>query len=177
MNRIRKRRIVPLIIILILICVVPTILLVGAHIVRPQETAELNKEVEQQEEKIEAATTTVQAGDTYTVPKTGLYKIELHGGKSNGFVGVSGLNGSKITGYVNLTAGSLVSTTGIAGGEGFHLGSSNNPFYPFGNKDYGMAGNSLNVKLNRIRLGLCFWCAWGILFFGRAGKLLLLYNV
>lgn len=103
-----------------LICVIPTIMLVvGATIGRPQETAELNKNVEQQEEQILAETITVNAGDTYTVPKTGRYKIELHGGKSNGFVGVSGLNGSKITGYVNLTAGSDVSSVSISGGAGW----------------------------------------------------------
>lgn len=151
MNKIRKGRFVPLIIILILICVVPTILLVGVHIVRPQETAELNKNVEQQEEKIEAATTTVQAGQTYTVPKTGLYKIELHGGKSNGFVGVSGLNGSKITGYISMEKGTILSATSVTGGGSQ---SGNTPFLNWGNScfdinDQGSAGNGISVSKDR----------------------------
>lgn len=47
--------IVPIIVALMLICVI-TIIFVGAHSVRPTETAELNKDVEQQEEHISAAT-------------------------------------------------------------------------------------------------------------------------
>ncbi|MCI8833360.1 MAG: hypothetical protein HFJ19_04080 [Clostridia bacterium] len=146
MNKIRRGKFVPLIVMLMLICVIPTIMLVvGATIGRPQETAELNKEVEQQEEQISAATTTVNAGDTYTVPKTGLYKIELHGGKSNGFIGVSGLNGSKITGVVSLSVGDRLTAVSLAGGNGFSTLGEN----VFGSGDYGRAGSSLDVDLNR----------------------------
>lgn len=141
MNRIRKGRIVALIIILILICVVPTILLVWMHIVHPQETAELNKEVEQQEEKIEAATTTVQAGDTYTVPKTGLYKIELHGGNGGSTTRFTGAKGSKVTGYVNLTEGEKLLTENHIGGEGL---SSN---YFVGDQYNGRGGDGLSLHL------------------------------
>ena len=52
----KARLIVPLIVVLMLICVITIIYLVGAHSVRPSETAELNKDVEQKEEKISAAT-------------------------------------------------------------------------------------------------------------------------
>lgn len=120
MDKIRKGRFVPLIVILILICIIPTIILVGANSVRPSETAELNKDIEQQEEQISAETTTVQAGDTYTVPKTGLYKIELHGGKAADFVtslgSAPGWKGAKVTGYVKLSKDeSLVTIPLIAG--------------------------------------------------------------
>ena len=52
----KARLIVPLIVVLMLICVITIIYLVGAHSVRPTETAELNKDVEQKEEHISAAT-------------------------------------------------------------------------------------------------------------------------
>ena len=100
----------PLIVVLMLICVAAIIYLVGAHSVRPSETAELNKDVQQDEEQISAATTTVQAGQTYIIPKDGLYKIELHGGKSTGLYSSPGINGSKLTGYLKLRNGDSLVT-------------------------------------------------------------------
>lgn len=108
--------IVPIIVMLMLICIT-AMYIVGATIGRPTETAELNKDVEQ-EEHISAAATTVNAGQSYIIPKSGLYKIELHGGKSTGFGNtISGLNGSKITGYVRLQEGTVIGTKSISGGK------------------------------------------------------------
>ena len=110
----------PLIVVLILICVMPTIIIVRNGITRPQETAEINKEVEQ-EEQISAETTTVEAGETYTVPKDGLYKIELHGGKSQDLVmsdgTISGWQGDKVTGYVNLKKDDSLNVLPVTGGK------------------------------------------------------------
>ena len=67
---------------LIVVCVLISIIaVIRAPFGRPSETAELNRDVEANKEEILAETTTVQAGETYTVPKDGIYKIELHGGK------------------------------------------------------------------------------------------------
>ena len=62
----RSRLVVPLIVISMLICIIATIIL-GSGIGRTQENTEIGKDVE--------------AGETYTVPEDGVYKIELHGGK------------------------------------------------------------------------------------------------
>ncbi len=68
----------PLIVVLLLICVIAVICVI-APFGRPSETAELNKDIDTNEEEISAATT-VNAGETYTVSSDGIYKIELHGG-------------------------------------------------------------------------------------------------
>ena len=66
---------------LIVVCVLISIIaVIRAPFGRPSETAELNRDVEANKEEILAETTTVQAGETYTVPEDGIYKIELHGG-------------------------------------------------------------------------------------------------
>ena len=75
---IRTRVIVPLIVVLILISIV-AVICVGAPFGRPSETAGINRDIETNKEEILAET--VQAGQTYTVPEDGIYKIELHGGK------------------------------------------------------------------------------------------------
>ena len=72
-------RYMPLIVVLALISII-AVICVGAPFERPSETAELNRDVEANKEEILAETTTVQAGETYTVPEDGIYKIELHGG-------------------------------------------------------------------------------------------------
>ena len=79
--RIRTRVIVPLIVVLMLICVI-TICVIGVPFGRPQENAEISKDIETNKEEILAET--VQAGETYTVPTNGIYKIELHGGHGEG---------------------------------------------------------------------------------------------
>ena len=76
----RSRLVVPLIVISMLICIIATIIL-GSGIGRTQENTEIGKDVEPNKEEILAETKTVQAGETYTVPEDGVYKIELHGGK------------------------------------------------------------------------------------------------
>ena len=73
----RTYRYMPLIIVLVLINII-AVICVGAPFGRPQENAEISKDVETNKEEILAET--VQAGETYTVPEDGIYKIELHGG-------------------------------------------------------------------------------------------------
>ena len=104
----------PLIVMLILTIIIPTIIYVGKNIIQqPTETAEIEKQEETNEEKISAASVNVEAGDSYTIPKDGIYKIELHGGKSkditleNGTI-ISGNKGSKVTGYVRLNEGDVL---------------------------------------------------------------------
>ena len=75
----RTYRYMPLIVVLVLINII-AVICVGAPFGRPSETAELNRDIETNKEEILAETTTVQAGETYTVPEDGIYKIELHGG-------------------------------------------------------------------------------------------------
>ena len=75
----------PIVVVLMLISIITTII-IGSGLVRPTEMGELNKNIDTNEEKIEAATT-VNAGDTYTVPEDGVYKIELHGGHGGGVHG------------------------------------------------------------------------------------------
>ena len=77
----RTYRYMPLIIVLVLINII-AVICVGAPFGRPSETAELNRDIETNKEEILAET--VQAGQTYTVPEDGIYKIELHGGKGEG---------------------------------------------------------------------------------------------
>ena len=87
------------------------IIYVGAPFGRPPETAELNKNIDKNEEQISAATaTTVNAGDTYTVPKDGIYKIELHGGHGENHVEAEGGKGSKVIGYKKLSTGNILTT-------------------------------------------------------------------
>jgi len=74
----RSRLVVPVIVVLVLISII-AVICVGAPFGRPSETAELNRDIETNKEEILAET--VQAGQTYTVPEDGIYKIELHGGK------------------------------------------------------------------------------------------------
>ena len=62
--------------------IIIAVICVGAPFGRPSEIAELNRDVEPNKEEILAET--VQAGQTYTVPEDGIYKIELHGGKGEG---------------------------------------------------------------------------------------------
>ena len=66
---------VPLIFMLILTIIIPTIIYVGKNIIQPIETAEIEKQEDTNKEKISAEKVTVNAGDSYTVPKDGIYKI------------------------------------------------------------------------------------------------------
>ena len=77
----RTYRYMPLFVVLVLINII-AVICVGAPFGRPQENAEISKDVETNKEEILAET--VQAGETYTVPEDGIYKIELHGGKGEG---------------------------------------------------------------------------------------------
>ena len=107
----------PLIVMFVLISII-AIIYVGAPFGRPSETAELNKNIDKSEEQISAATaTTVNAGDTYTVPQDGIYKIELHGGHGAGEA--LGGQGSKVTGYIRLSKNNALTCGNIAGGEGY----------------------------------------------------------
>ena len=84
---------------------------------RPQETAELDKNIDKNEEEIWAATsTTVNAGGTYTAQKEGIYKIELHGGKGASGDKSEGGKGGKVTGYVKLNKGELLTLENLPGG-------------------------------------------------------------
>ena len=155
MNKIRREKFLPLIVVLMLICIIPTIMLVGAHNVRPSETAELNKNIEQQEEQISAETKTVQAGDTYTVPTTGIYKIELHGGKAADIVTssgtISGYKGCKVAGYVKLRSGVLLDTQDLSAGSGAPIPESRV-------STAGMGGSTIRLSMRRICVGWgCWW--------------------
>ena len=112
----------PLIVMLILTIIIPTIIYVAKNVIQPTETAEIEKQEESDEEKISAASVRVEAGDSYTVPKDGIYKIELHGGKSedieltDGTI-IPGNKGSKVTGYVRLNEGENLRATVMNGGK------------------------------------------------------------
>ena len=114
--------IVPLIVMLILTIIIPTIIYVGKNIIQqPTETAGIEKQEDTNEEKISAATVRVEAGDSYTVPKDGVYKIELHGGKSADILTADGQTilgnkGKKVTGYVNLSKGNVLESVCHFGG-------------------------------------------------------------
>ena len=121
-NQIKTKRtfiIMSLIIVLMLISVIATII-VGTNFGRPQEIAEVDKDIEPEEEKISAVT--VQAGETYTIDKTGIYKIELHGGKGQGLETKTdlGSKGSKVTGYIKLNVGDVVKAISSDGGNGWN---------------------------------------------------------
>ena len=119
-RRIRTRVIVPLIVVLVLINII-AVVCVGAPFRRPSETAELNRDIEPNKEEILAKTTTVQVGGTYIVPKDGIYKIELHGGKGYQFDNsTQGQKGTKVTGYVKLNSGTSISTGSYQGGAGWN---------------------------------------------------------
>lgn len=145
-NKIKTKRthlLVPLIVVLMIICIIAIICVVGFGLSRPQEIGELNKDTETDEEQISAATTTVQAGETYTVPKDGIYKIELHGGHSEASTFDTGTKGSKVIGYVKLLEGDQLTTLEHKGGSGYSGGAS---------RDYtrfkyynGNGGNGLSV--------------------------------
>ena len=112
----RSHLVVPLIVISMLICIIATIIL-GSGIGRTQENTEIGKDVEPNKEEILAET--VQAGETYTVPEDGVYKIELHGGHGQARVdGSEGGNGSKVTGYVRLRKDDILTTERHEGGYG-----------------------------------------------------------
>lgn len=109
----------PLIVIFILISVIATIFVVMSFW-HPQEIADVDKDIEPEEEKISAVT--VQAGETYTIDKTGIYKIELHGGKGQGLVVNKSLGnkGSKVTGYLKLNEGDVIYTKTLPGEAGWY---------------------------------------------------------
>ena len=130
---------------LILTIIIPTIIYVAKNVIQPIETAEIEKQEESYEEKISAASVRVNAGDSYTVPRDGVYKIELHGGKSadieltDGTI-ISGNKGSKVTGYVSLNAGTLLLSFVHSGGL--------SPYEGLGELD-GALGISVGVRGSR----------------------------
>ena len=157
-NQIKSRRtqmIVPLIVMLILTIIIPTIIYVGKNIIQqPTETAEIEKQENTNEEKISAALVRVEAGDSYTVPKDGVYKIELHGGKSEA-VSLSTLDGDdrtysgnagkKVTGYVSLSKGDILDTEVHWGGGWKKLPRSY----------FGAGGGGISLSINGKILGSC----------------------
>ena len=110
----RTRIIVPLIVMLVLICII-AVICVGEPFGRPSETAEINRNVEQNEGQILAETTTLTTGQTYTVPEDGLYKIEMYGGNGanlklkDGTI-IPGYKGKKATFHVRLYEKSVLNT-------------------------------------------------------------------
>ena len=125
---------------LLLICVIAVICVI-APFGRPSETEELSKDIERNEEEISAATaTTVNAGQTYTVPQNGIYKIELHGGHGEGIGKAIGGKGSKVTGYIKLNKDNILTTESYSGGGngGLH--------------HVGRGGDSIHISLNDTRL-------------------------
>ena len=113
----RSRLVVPVIVVLVLISII-AVICVGAPFGRPSETAEINRDVEANKEEILAETTTVNAGETYTVPEDGIYKIEVHGGRGgsnsvNPYV--YGSVGSKATGYVRAYEGNQIEIRNLPG--------------------------------------------------------------
>ena len=149
-NQIKNRRtyiLMPLIVMLVLICVI-AICVVGAHRVRPTETAELDKNVEQGEE-IKAAA--VQANKDITIEETGIYLIKLHGGSGTIRVANAGKDneeewygnpGSLTIGYVHLERGDVLTTKSHTGGN-----------YASGSTRSSKGGNGISVYLNNNRLG------------------------
>ena len=125
----------PLIVMFVLISIIAAIC-VGAPFGRPSETAELNKNIDKNGEQISAATaTTVNAGQTYTVPETGIYKIELHGGHGVGVYGAVGGRGGKVTGYIMLSTNDKLETDSREGGKPASSAA-------------GKGGNSIHINLN-----------------------------
>ena len=140
--------IIPLIIVLMLMCIIPTIILIlGVAFDRPTETAELDKNVEQGEE-ISAAI--VASKGTITIEEDAIYLIKLHGGagasgvvnagKDNEYA-LDGYDGSLTTGYVYLSRGDVLTTTVYAGG-----GKSSSSYSTAG-------GKGISVALGKDRLG------------------------
>ena len=141
---------------LILTIIIPTIIYVGKNIIQqPTETAEIEKQEESEEEKISAETVTVNAGDSYTVPKDGIYKIELHGGTTEDFkitddTIISGSKGSKVTGYKRLKKGTLLSAVKyLGGGQDKVPDAEVYPAIPGG-------ANGVGVVADRVIFGVCF---------------------
>lgn len=141
--------IIPLIIVLMLMCIIPTIILIlGVAFDHPTETAELDKNVEQSEE-IKAAA--VQSGKEITIEENGVYIIKLHGGAGAERVVNAGKdneekwqgdNGSLTIGYMVLNAGDVLTTKSHSGGG---TGS--------GSTRASKGGNGISVYLNNVRLG------------------------
>ena len=117
----------PLIFMLILTIIIPTIIYVGKNIIQPTETAEIEKQEDTNEEKISAASVKVEAGDSYTVPKDGKYRIELHGGHSERYkyddTWISGNVGNRLTCYTDISKGTNFRIVGLKGESGNGRGS------------------------------------------------------
>lgn len=141
--------VIPLIVVLMLMCIIPTIILIlGVAFDHPTETAELDKNVEQGEE-IKAAA--VQANKDITIEETGIYLIKLHGGSGTIRVANEGKDneeawygdpGSLTIGYVHLERGDVLTTKSHTGGN-----------YASGSKRSSKGGNGISVYLNNNRLG------------------------
>ena len=115
-NNKKTHILVPLIAMLVIISTIVAIC-VGAPFGRPSETANLNKNVDNNEEEIWAATsTTVNPGGTYTAQKEGIYKIELHGGKGASGDKSEGGKGDKVIGYVKLNKDDILTFENLPGG-------------------------------------------------------------
>ena len=103
------------------------------------------------DQNISVETTKLDAGQFYIIPKNGLYKMELHGGMSTGLTGYyKGLNGSKISGYINLSGGSTLKTTVATGYSGISFSS---PIGSYQHDLMGAGGDGLVLDLNGTRVG------------------------
>ena len=123
---------------LILTIIIPTIIYVGKNIIQqPTETAEIEKQEDTNEEKISAETVTVNAGDSYTVPKDGIYEIELHGGKSADIEinreTILGNKGGRVSGILKLNKGNVLFSNCYKG--------------KFGSNSYRASGDGICVKV------------------------------
>lgn len=102
-NNKKTHIIVPIIAMLILISFITTIV-VGIHLTNNnnQQIAEVKNE----EEEIKAAESIrlIGEGGTYTAPRDGIYRIELHGGRG----GNEGNHGDMVTGFVSLKENSVL---------------------------------------------------------------------
>lgn len=107
-NNKKTHIIVPIIAMLILISFITTIV-VGIHLTNNnnQQIAE----VENGEEEILAETTTIEREGTYTVPKDGIYRINVAGGRGAN----NGGYGKLIEVYVNLNKNSELEFVSIDG--------------------------------------------------------------
>lgn len=139
--------VMPLIIVLMLVCVIPTIILISANVGHQTETAELDK-VAEQEEEISAAVVT--GGSSITIEENGIYLIKLHGGSGATKVinagkdneeTVYGSNGSLTTGYIYLSRGDVLTTKVYKGGAAANATYSTK------------GGQGISVSLGTTRLG------------------------
>lgn len=141
--------VMPLIIVLMLVCVIPTIILISANVGHQSEIAEIDKDDIETGEEISAAVVT--GGSSITIEEDGIYLIKLHGGSGATKVlnagkdneeTIYGSNGSLTTGYIYLKRGDVLTTKVYNGGAA----ASNATYSTKG-------GQGISVSLGTARLG------------------------